>query len=167
MHKKTIVIVASAAMLLLSMAGCAPPIAEMGDTVRVTYVGELTDGSVFDSSHSKDPLQFTIGAGEVVAAFENGIAGMQPGESKTFTISPEEGYGPHLEELVFHLVPGDFPADIELYPGAVVTFSGANVTIRGLVTEVTDTEVVVDANRPLAGETLVFHVELVEVARKG
>ena len=167
MHKKTIVVGASVALLLSSMAGCTPATAETGDTVRVTYVGELTDSTVFDSSHAADPLQFTIGAGHVIPAFENPIVGMKPGDSKTFTVPPEEGYGPHLEELVFHLAPGDFPADMELYPGAVVTFSGANVTIRGLVTEVTDTEVVVDANRPLAGETLVFHVDLVEVVRKG
>jgi peptidylprolyl isomerase len=166
-NKKTVVIGASAAILLLSVAGCAPPIAETGDTVRVTYVGELTDSTVFDSSHATDPLQFTIGAGDVIAAFENAIVGMKPGESKTFRIPPEEGYGPHLEELVFHLSPGDFPPEMELYPGALVTFSGGSATIRGLITEVTDTAVVVDANRPLAGETLVFHVELVEVARKG
>ena len=109
MDKKTVVIGASAAMLLLSTAGCAPPIAETGDTVRVTYVGELTDSTVFDSSHATDPLQFTIGAGDVIAAFDNAIVGMKPGESKTFAIPPEEGYGPHREELVFHLSPGDFP----------------------------------------------------------
>ena len=167
MHKKTIVIGLSAAMLLLSMAGCTPPTAEIEDTVRVRYVGELTDGTVFDSSHEEDPLEFTIGVGHVIAAFENPIIGMQPGESKTFTVPPEEAYGPHREELVFDLLPEDFPQEMDVYPGALVTFTGGGATIRGLVTEVTDTKVVVDANRPLAGETLVFHVELVEVLRKG
>ncbi len=166
MYKKAVVVGVSTAMLLLSAAGCAPPIAEMGDIVRVGYVGELTDGTVFDSSEGREPLQFTIGAGQVIAGFENAIVGMQPGESKTVTIPPEEGYGPYREELVFHLPPGDFPPELELYPGAVVKLSGGNATIRGLVTEVSDTEVVVDANQPLAGQTLVFHVELVEIMQE-
>lgn len=109
-NKKTVVIGVSAALLLLlSMAGCAPPIAETGDTVHVAYVGQLPDGTVFDSSHEEDPLEFTIGAGDVIAPFENAIVGMQPGESKTFSVPPEEAYGPHREELVFHLSPDDFP----------------------------------------------------------
>ena len=165
--RKTVVVGIFAAMLLLGTGACASPIAEMGDTVRVGYVGELTDGTVFDSSHATDPLQFTIGAGHVIATFENAIVGMTPGESKTFAVPPEEGYGPYREELVFHVPPGNFPPEMELYPGALATFSGENMTIRGLITEVTDTDVVVDANRPLAGETLVFHVELVEIVRKG
>jgi len=166
LYKKAIVVGASAAMLL-SAAGCAPPIAEMGDTVRVGYVGELTDGTVFDSSEGREPLQFTIGAGQVIAGFENAIVGMQPGESKTVTIPPEEGYGPYREELVFHLLPGDFPPEMDLYPGAVVKLSRGTATITGLITEVTDTEVVVDANQRLAGQTLVFQVELVEIMQEG
>jgi peptidylprolyl isomerase len=167
LYQKVIVIGATAAMLLVSAAGCAPPIAENGDTVRVSYVGELPDGTVFDSSEGREPLQFTIGAGQVIAGFENAIVGMQPGESKTFTIPPEEGYGPYREDLVFHLPPSDFPPEMELHPGAVVTLSGGNVTMRGLITEVSETDVVVDANQPLAGETLVFHVELIEVVHEG
>jgi len=155
------------AMLLPSTAGCAPPIAEIGYTVRVGYVGELTDGTVFDSAHATAPLHFTIGAGDVIATFENAIVGMKPGESKTSPVPPEEGNGPYLEELVFHLSPRDFLLEMGLYPGALATFSGGNLTIAGLITQATNTDVVVGANRPLAGETLVFHVELVEVVWKG
>ncbi|MBN1855486.1 MAG: FKBP-type peptidyl-prolyl cis-trans isomerase [Dehalococcoidia bacterium] len=143
--------------------GCAPTVAKVNDIVSVEYTGELVDGTQFDSSVGKDPLVFQIGQGKVVPGFENAVLGMQVGETKTVEIPSDDAYGDFQEDLVFHLPTSEFPPDTEFALGATVVLRGDNVTVRGIITDFTDTTVTVDANHPLAGETLIFHLELLEI----
>ena len=134
------------------------------DTVKVHYTGKLEDGTVFDSSVDREPIQFTIGAGQVIAGFEKAVSGMAPGESKTTTLAPEEAYGPRREEMVSTVDRSQLPDDIELRQGqqlAVKQQDGRQFTVT--VTELTDATVTVDANHALAGKRLTFDLELVEI----
>ncbi len=138
--------------------------ANLGDTVRVHYTGRLDDGSEFDSSAGREPIEFTLGAGQVIPGFEKAILGMEPGESKTFTIPAEEAYGPHRPELVHRVPRAQIPPHVELYEGArLEARDQAGNRIALTVLEVTDEEVTMDANHPLAGQNLTFEVQLVEV----
>jgi len=138
--------------------------AREGDTVRVHYTGRLEDGTVFDSSENRDPLEFTIGNGEVVQGFERAVVGMEPGEERTTTIQPEDAYGPHLEEMTITIGRDQFPADIEPEPGQQFQIQqpdgwAAIVTVA----DVTESGVTLDANHPLAGKPLTFEIRLVEI----
>ncbi len=138
--------------------------AKTGDTVKVHYTGKLEDGVVFDSSKDRPPLEFTIGGGEVIAGFENGIIGMEVGSTKTISIPPEEAYGPRREELVLYVKKTDFPDNIVPAVGQQLQVRQPNGGIIDLVvTEMNDDTVTLDANHPLAGKTLIFDVELVEI----
>ncbi len=135
-----------------------------GDTVRVHYTGTLEDGTEFDSSRDRDPIEFVLGAGQVIPGFENAVAGMEPGETKTFTIPADEAYGPHRPELVHRIPRAQVPAEVTLAPGARLEArdqGGRRVVLT--VIEVTDEEAVLDANHPLAGKDLTFQIELVAV----
>jgi FKBP-type peptidyl-prolyl cis-trans isomerase 2 len=137
-----------------------------GDTVKVFFTSKLEDGTVLDTSAGKDPLQFTIGKGQVIEGLEKAVTGMTPGESKTVIIPPEEAFGRYLQEKA-QTVPRDhFPENIQ--PAVGMKFEirqedGKTNTIR--VTGVTDTEVTLDSNHPLAGKELLFDIELIEVAK--
>lgn len=109
------------------------------------------------------PYQFQLGQNQVVPGFENAVLGMKAGETKTVEIPSEDAYGAYHEDLVIELATSNFPADSEFILGATVVLRGDAVTTRGTITDVTDTTVTVDANHPLAGETLVFHLELLEI----
>jgi len=138
--------------------------AKTGDTVRVHYTGKLEDGMIFDSSKDRPPLEFTIGGGEVIPGFESGIIGMEVGQVKTISIAPEEAYGPRREDLVLYVKKTDFPEDITPTVGQQLQIRQPNGRIIDLmVTEVGDESVTLDANHPLAGKTLIFDVELVEI----
>ncbi|QXD13973.1 peptidylprolyl isomerase [Rhodocaloribacter litoris] len=138
--------------------------AKQGDSVEVHYTGRLKDGTVFDSSEGRPPLSFTLGAGQVIPGFEEAVLGMAEGETKQHTIPPEEAYGAYREDLVVpipraHLPPGAPPEpgqhlELHLRDGGV---------IQARVEAVTDDAVVIDANHPLAGQTLVFDIELVKI----
>lgn len=138
--------------------------AGIGDTVRIHYTGRLDDGRTFDSSEGREPIEFTLGAGQVIPGFERAILGMQPGETRTFTIPAEEAYGPYRPELVHRVPRAQIPPQVELYEGARLEArdQGGN-RIALTVLEVSEEEVVLDANHPLAGEDLTFEVRLVEV----
>ena len=150
-------------ILLFGSLGCAPTIAKVGDFVRVDYIGEFLDGTKFDSSESRGPLQFQLGQGQVVPGFENAVLGMQVGEKKTVEIPSEDAYGAYHEDLLFELPASDFGPDAEFALGGSVVLRGADATLTGIITDFTDTIVTVDANHPLAGKTLVFHLELIEI----
>ncbi len=138
--------------------------AKTGDTVKVHYTGKLEDGVVFDSSKDRPPLEFTIGGGEVIAGFENGIIGMEVGGKKTISIPPEDAYGPRREELVLYVKKTDFPDNIVPAVGQQLQVRQPNGGIIDLVvTEMNEDTVTLDANHPLAGKTLIFDVELVEI----
>ncbi|MGB4279411.1 MAG: peptidylprolyl isomerase [Methanoculleus sp.] len=138
--------------------------AREGDTVRVHYTGRLEDGTVFDSSENRDPLEFTIGDGEVIPGFERAVAGMEPGEVKTATIQPEDSYGPRLDDMTITIDRDQFPADIEPEPGQQFRIQQPDgwATIV-TVTRVTESGVTLDANHPLAGQPLTFEIRLIEI----
>lgn len=138
--------------------------AREGDTVKVHYTGTLKDGTVFDSSRGKDPLEFTIGAGRLIPGFEQTVIGMNLGESRTTTIPAENAYGMHREEMVLVVDRDRFPPDIEPDVGQQLELrrpDGCVVTVT--VTETSESTVTLDANHPLAGSDLTFDIELVEV----
>ena len=135
--------------------------ASQGDTVRVHYTGTLTDGTQFDSSAGREPLEFTLGSGQVIPGFDAGVTGMEPGESKTVMILAADAYGPRRPEMVLEVGHEQFPDDMVPEVGQQLQLSqpdGQAVVVT--VTEVTDDGVLLDANHPLAGEDLRFELTL-------
>ncbi|WP_420151886.1 FKBP-type peptidyl-prolyl cis-trans isomerase [Spirosoma sp.] len=139
--------------------------AKSGDTVQVHYTGTLADGTIFDSSVGRTPLEFTVGSGQVIKGFDEGVAGMNQGETKTINIPVEDAYGPANEEMIFTLNRSDIPDDIPLEVGSTLNMheDGNPRPIPVIVRELSDTSVTLDANHPLAGQDLTFEVELVGV----
>ncbi len=138
--------------------------AKVGDTVKVHYTGTLEDGSVFDTSIGREPLQFTIGEGQMIPGFENGVIGMKLGESKTITIPEDQAYGPHYEELVLVISRDQLPEGMEPEVGQRLQTAQPNGQIIIVtITEVSESTVTVDANHRLAGKTLTFEIQLVEI----
>jgi FKBP-type peptidyl-prolyl cis-trans isomerase 2 len=138
--------------------------AKHGDTVKIHYAGKLEDGSVFDTSIDNDPLQFTIGEDQVIRGFEKGVTGMEINESKIITIPPDEAYGPRLEEMVLNIPVAEFPPDIEPKIGQQLQLSQENgQTTIAIVTQLSESNVTIDVNHPLAGETLIFDIQLIEI----
>lgn len=139
--------------------------AKQGDSVKVHYTGKLDDGTVFDSSVGREPLDFTVGAGQLIAGFDEAVVGMAVGEKKTVRIAPEQAYGPHNPEMTLQVPRSDLPADIQPELGMQLEASqegGHSMVVT--VVEVTDESVTFDANHPLAGKALTFEIEVVEVA---
>jgi len=125
----------------------------------------LTDGTVFDSSIDRQPLEFSLGAGQVIPGFEEAVIGMSPGESKTEQIPCDRAYGPYQQEMVMMVDRQQFPEEIEVEEGQQFQLehpSGQLITVT--VTELDDSNVTLDANHPLAGEDLTFEIQLVELA---
>jgi len=138
--------------------------AKVGDTIRVHYTGTLDNGTVFDSSVGREPLQFTIGLGQMIPGFDKGVVGLNLNESKTITIPADQAYGQYRADLVQVAARDQFPPDSELEVGQVLQVSQPNgQIILVTITNVTDTNVTLDANRPLAGKNLTFEIQLVEI----
>lgn len=138
--------------------------AKSGDTVSVNYTGRFDDGTVFDTSMNRDPLQFTIGEGQVIPGFEQAVIGMNPGESKTVKIQADQAYGPHYEEMVMVVSRDRLPADIKPEVGQQLQASQADgQTIIFMVTDVSESSITLDANHPLAGKDLNFDIQLTEI----
>jgi peptidylprolyl isomerase len=138
--------------------------AQSGDTVRIHYTGTLDDGTQFDSSAGRDPLEFALGSGQVIPGFDSAVDGMAVGESKSVTIDPEQAYGQRHEQLVQQVPMSAFPDDMELAVGMQLQSQSPDGQVMNLVvTEVEDNAVTVDANHPLAGQALTFSIELVEI----
>lgn len=138
--------------------------AKHGDTVRIHYTGRLTDGTQFDSSQGREPLEFQLGSGQIIKGLDAQVQGMAVGDSATVSIPADDAYGPHRPEAV-QTVPRDrIPPSIDLSIGARLQATGGDgQPLQLTVVGVDDAEVTVDANHPLAGKDLVFDVELVEV----
>ena len=132
-----------------------------GDTVRVHYRGSLTDGTLFDQSEGRDPLAFTVGLGQVIPGFERAVIGLEPGETVTATIEPVDAYGPHHAELRHVVTTGDF-ATTPYVGGEVNLVSPEGDELPGRIVSIEGDDVTIDFNHPLAGETLVFEITLVE-----
>ena len=137
--------------------------ASTGDTVRVHYTGTLSDGSVFDSSRGRDPLEFTLGEGRVIAGFDDAVSGMEPGEERQVIIPAAEAYGEHRSELVFPVPRSQFPEGMEPEAGLEVQITQGDQRAVARITEVADETVTLDANHPLAGKELTFDLQLVEI----
>ncbi len=138
-----------------------------GDTVKVHYHGKLNDGTTFDSSEGRDPLEFEVGGGMVIPGFDNGVTGMTVGEKKTVTIPADEAYGPKHEEMIMEFPKERFPADMVAEVGMQLNMSnGSGQNFPVVIVEVKDEVVILDANHPLAGEDLTFDLELVEINSK-
>ncbi|KAA3627806.1 MAG: peptidylprolyl isomerase [Proteobacteria bacterium] len=137
--------------------------AAAGDSVRVHYTGRLNDGTVFDSSEGRDPLDFTLGSGQVIPGFDEAVTGMTVGESVTITIEPENAYGERREEMVQQVPRSDIPDDIDLAVGMQLQASGPQGDIVVTVIEMSDETIKLDANHPLAGKALTFDLQLVEI----
>lgn len=135
--------------------------AAIGDTVQVHYTGTLEDGSQFDSSAGRDPLEVTLGQSQVIPGFENALIGMAEGESKSVTLAAEEAYGPHHNELIHTVGRDQIPAEIELEVGSELAASDAEGRqTRLVVVDLSDENVTLDANHPLAGKALTFELQL-------
>ena len=139
--------------------------AKDGDKVTVHYTGKLEDGTVFDSSQNRDPLEFQLGAGNVIPGFNDGIVGMGIGESRTISIPPDDAYGQRRDELTIEVDKSEFPEDIKPEIGQELQVQQPDGSpVQVTITDVTEEKVTLDANHSLAGKTLIFEIELVEIA---
>ncbi len=138
--------------------------AKTGDTVKVHYTGKLDDGTVFDTSANRAPLEFTLGQGNVIPGFENAVVGMEPGESKTTEIPSDQAYGPHHDEMLIQVTRDQFPEDVEPEVGQQLQVQQANGhQFIVSITEIKGDAITLDGNHPLAGKDLTFDIQLVEI----
>ncbi|MBE9520224.1 MAG: peptidylprolyl isomerase [Proteobacteria bacterium] len=139
--------------------------AKNGDTVKIHYTGKMTDGTVFDTSSNKDPLQFTLGSGQVIPGFDEAVTGMAAGEMKTAEIPCDKAYGQRDDNLIIVVDKKDVPVELKPEVGQrleVGSQSGELLAVT--VIEVGEENITLDANPPLAGEDLTFEIELLEIA---
>jgi len=135
-----------------------------GDKVKAHYRGTLKDGTEFDNSSEKDPIEFEVGSGTLIPGFEKAVVGMAPGEKKTFTIPVDEAYGDRRDELLLTVPKDQVPPDLGANVGDDLVLERDEQEIHVKVIEVNDTGLTLDANHPLAGEDLIFEIELLEIA---
>ena len=138
--------------------------ANNGDEVQVHYTGKLEDGTIFDSSED-EPLSFTIGENRVIPGFEEAVTGMEPGDSKTTEVEPEQAYGEHREDMVMEMDRDQIPGEVDPEVGQQLQLRLENgQTVPVLITALGDDSVTIDANHPLAGRKLIFDIEVVDVS---
>lgn len=133
-------------------------------TIRVHYKGTLTDGTLFDSSEGREPLEFTVGAGQVIRGFDDAVKDMQVGESKSFLIVCDDAYGQRDERLIQQVERNMLPEELKPEVGMMLASTlpnGEQIPVK--VSEVHDAHIMIDANHPLAGQDLNFEIELVEI----
>ena len=137
-----------------------------GDVVRVHYTGKLTNGEQFDSSEGREPLEFTVGAGQMIKGFDDAMPGMSVGEKKTINILPGDAYGEKDEQAMIEFPKANIPPDMKLEPGMQLQLRNENgQPFPVTVAEIKDDVVVLDANHMLAGKELVFDIELMEIVK--
>lgn len=138
--------------------------AKLGDTVKIHFTGKLQDETVVETSKDRDPLEFKIGEGNVIPGLEQGVIGMAAGDKKTIAVSPEDAFGQPQEDLVVDLNKHEFPADVELAVGAYLNIESSDgKEFQAKVVEIKEDTVTLDANHPLAGATINYDVELLEI----
>ena len=134
------------------------------NTVKVHYVGKLSDGQVFDTSEGKEPLEFTLGQGKLIPGFEKGLIDMKLNEKKTITISQEDAYGEARQDLIQEVDKSQLPEDITPKVGmGLVSKSSDGNEMNLLIVEVKEATIVIDGNHPLAGKELIFDLEVVDI----
>jgi peptidylprolyl isomerase len=142
--------------------------AKEGDVVKVHYTGKLKDESIFDSSQNSEPLEVTLGTGQVIPGFEKAVVGMGVGDSKTVKIAAEDAYGSYRDELVVEIDKERIPEDLTVEVGQQLVLRQAEgPPIRVKVADMTEQSVTLDANHPLAGQDLTFEVQLIEIVSSG
>lgn len=135
-----------------------------GNTVQVNYIGKLADGTVFDSSVGRTPLEFTLGGGKVIPGFDKAVLGMKVGEKKTVTIPSNEAYGPYRNDLTLEIPRADLAKDITPQVGMQLQSTQSDGSLIVVtITKMSETTVTLDANHPLAGKDLTFEIELVKI----
>jgi len=138
--------------------------AKSGDTVKVHYTAKLDDGTVFQTSIGREPLELTIGEERIIPSFEQAIVGMNPGESKSVEVPAEKAFGPYREDLLRTIDRSQFPGDVEPEVGQRLNMSQSDGrTIVVTVADLSESSVTLDANHPLAGEDLSFNIQLLEI----
>lgn len=138
-----------------------------GDTVKVHYRGRLADGSTFDSSEGRQPLEFEVGSGMVIKGFDDGVTGMKVGDKKTVSIPAEQAYGAVQKEMIIEFPKADFPKEIEPELGMTLNMHSENgQEIPVVISAIQDDTITLDANHPLAGKELIFDIELVDMKGK-
>ena len=134
------------------------------NTVKVNYTGKLADGQVFDSSEGKEPIEFTLGQGQLIPGFEKGLIDMKLNEKKTITVAKEEAYGDVNKDLIQEVKKTELPQDMTPEVGmGLVSKSPDGQEMNLLVVEVREESIVIDGNHPLAGKELIFDLEVVEI----
>lgn len=138
--------------------------AKNGDNVKIHYTGKLDDGTIFDSSANREPLQFTLGKGQVIPGFEQAVVGMNTGDTKTTKIPADKAYGSYKKEMVLEVNKADLPKDVEVKVGQQLQITQPNGQAF-VVTAInmSESHITLDANHPLAGKDLTFDIQLVEV----
>jgi peptidylprolyl isomerase len=137
-----------------------------GDVVRVHYTGKLTNGEQFDSSEGREPLEFTVGAGQMIKGFDDAMPGLSVGEKKTINILPGDAYGEKDEQAMIEFPKANIPPDMKLEPGMQLQLRNENgQPFPVTVAEIKDDVIVLDANHMLAGKELVFDIELMEIVK--
>ncbi|SIO34418.1 FKBP-type peptidyl-prolyl cis-trans isomerase [Halodesulfovibrio marinisediminis] len=134
-----------------------------GDSVKVHYTGTLEDGSVFDSSREREPLEFTLGSGMLIPGFEKAVEGMTVGDSTKVTIPADEAYGQRNDEMIIDVAKTQVPEHITPEVGMLLQLESEGGIMEVVITEVKDESITLDANHPLAGKDLTFEIELVEI----
>jgi FKBP-type peptidyl-prolyl cis-trans isomerase 2 len=138
--------------------------AQTGDKVKVHYHGKLRTGETFDSSEGREPLEFELGSGQVIKGFDDGIQGMQVGDKKTIEIPVDEAYGQKQQEMIIEFPKEQFPPEMNPEEGLQLMMSnGSGQQFPVTIVEVKEETVILDANHPLAGQELIFDLELVEI----
>ena len=138
--------------------------AKLGDTVKIHFTGKLQDETVIETSKDRDPLEFKIGEGDVIWGLEQGVIGMAAGDKKTISVPPEDAFGQRQEDLVVDLNKSEFPEHVELTVGAYLNIESSDGKgFQAKIVEIKEEMVTLDANHPLAGATINFEVELLEI----
>ncbi len=159
-------VVAVMVVAVVLYVALVPPVAQLGDTVSVAYVGQLNNGSVFDSNVNKTPLSFTLGAHTMIPGFENAVTNMKKDEVKTVHIPYDQAYGAYQSDLVYTLDRSMFSSDTQPEVGMFYTITNPSGTSsRVKVTGVNESTVTIDANHMLAGENLTFTIRLLTITK--
>ncbi len=138
-----------------------------GDTVKVHYHGKLTDGTTFDSSEGRQPLEFEVGSGRVIKGFDDGVKEMSVGEKKTVSIPADDAYGQKQEEMIIPFERKNFPPDINPEIGMTLNMHSEDGNeLPVVITDISDDTITLDANHPLAGQDLIFDIEVVDIKGK-
>jgi len=164
MKKYYFVLVSIILLAALLATGCSgPALAKSGDTIKVHFTCRLADGSVFNTSMDGEPVEFTIGQGNVIPGLEQAVIGMKVGESKTVTIPADQAYGQHSDDLIIEVGRDELSPDIVPEVGMLLQSSQDGSVSIATILEVTETTIKIDANHPLAGQDLTFDIELIEI----